>query len=238
MNHVDEHRLRRTLQDPDALIAHHDPSAAPSPDAAVPALRGILADAVRDVPGADGAGVSLLRDDPIVCHPRVESLIGGWGGVEEGPCVDAMRARRVTTFLLRDVESEASSRWPAYAAAAAQVGVRSVLSFVMAPPDAMPASVSFYSGRSGELTEPARAAGSVFVLRAAVALYGEERVGQMLAAPETRDVVGQATGILMERFGLDDQQAFAMLVSSAQDTDTPLLEIATWLTAQGKPRVS
>ena len=152
--------------------------------------------------------------------------------------MDAMRARRVTTFLLHDVESEASLRWPDYAAAAARAGVRCVLSFVMAPPDAMPASVSFYSGRSGELTEPARAAGSVFVIQAAVALYGGQRVGHMLAAQETRGVIGQATGILMERFGLDDQQAFAMLVSSSQDTNTPLTDIATWLTTQGKPRVS
>ncbi|MDN5919975.1 MAG: ANTAR domain-containing protein [Pseudonocardia sp.] len=237
MNHADEDRLRRSLQDAVDRIASCDVVDVPSPDAAVPTLRDILADAVRDVPGVDGAAISLLRDDPVV-HARAESLVGGWGECAEGPCVDAMRARRITTILLRDVESEASSRWPEYAAAAARVGVRSVLSFVMAPPDAMPAAVSFFSGRSGELTELTRGIGSAFVMQVAVALYGGQQVGRMVAALETRDVIGQATGILMERFGLDDQQALEMLVSSAQDTDTPLLEIAAWLTTQGKPRVS
>ncbi|MBW0101144.1 ANTAR domain-containing protein [Pseudonocardia sp. KRD291] len=235
MDHVDADRLRRTLQGPEDRSAH---AQVPSPHAVVPLLRDILDTAVRDVPGAEGAGMTLLLDDPLVRRPRVQSLVGGWGECEEGPCVDAMRARRVTTFLVHDVESETSARWPDYAAAAARVGVRSVLSFVMAPPDATPASVSFYAGRPGELTEQDRATGSVFVIQAAVALYGAAQVGRMLAALETRDVIGRATGILMERFGLDDQQALAMLVSSSQDTNTPLTDIAVWLSTQGKPQVS
>ncbi|WP_130290894.1 ANTAR domain-containing protein [Pseudonocardia sediminis] len=201
-------------------------------------LREILDNAVRDVPGADGAVVTVLRDDAVTTgRPRLERLVGGWA-CDEGPCVDAMLARRTTTILLDDVETEAAERWPDYAGTAGRSGVRSVLSFVMAPPGAAPAAVSFHAGRSGVLGDPSRTVGMVFVLQAAVALYGGQQVGRLIEILGTRDVIGQATGILMERFGLDDEQAYAMLVSSAQDTDTSLLDIATWLTGQGKPPLS
>jgi AmiR/NasT family two-component response regulator len=52
----------------------------------------------------------------------------------------------------------------------------------------------------------------------------------------SRDVIGQAKGILMERFGLSDQAAFEMLVTSSQKTNLKLVEVARWLTTERAAR--
>jgi AmiR/NasT family two-component response regulator len=52
----------------------------------------------------------------------------------------------------------------------------------------------------------------------------------MSRALDTRDVIGQAKGILMERFGVEGDQAFQMLVRTSQDTNTKLAAVARWLT--------
>ena len=48
----------------------------------------------------------------------------------------------------------------------------------------------------------------------------------------TRDVIGQAKGILMGRFKVDDEDAFKMLVKSSQDTNMKLTDVARWLTSE------
>jgi AmiR/NasT family two-component response regulator len=50
-------------------------------------------------------------------------------------------------------------------------------------------------------------------------------------------VIGQAKGILMERFGVKDDQAFQMLVQSSQDTNVKLVDVSRWLTTgAGRPQ--
>jgi AmiR/NasT family two-component response regulator len=46
---------------------------------------------------------------------------------------------------------------------------------------------------------------------------------------ESRDVIGQAKGILIERHDVDDAKAFQMLVNASQDTNIKLVEVARWL---------
>jgi AmiR/NasT family two-component response regulator len=48
---------------------------------------------------------------------------------------------------------------------------------------------------------------------------------------DSRDLIGQAKGILMERFGIDDEGAFQMLVRTSQDTNLKFTTVAQWLTA-------
>ena len=60
-------------------------------------------------------------------------------------------------------------------------------------------------------------------------VYGSENAVQLQRAIDSRDVIGQAKGILMERFGVDDSEAFQMLVKSSQDTNLKLVKVASWL---------
>lgn len=237
MGPSDETRTIAALEGSGDLIASGHRVADPPVGSPDPAVRQILQNAVRVVPGADHAGITLCHDGAILTwgpsRPGVEELDLVQDERGEGPCVAALRARRTTTVLVDDVEDEAA-RWPSYAAAAARLGIRSVLAFVMAPPGAAPGAVTLYAGRPSAFTRLSQTIASAFAIQTGVALFGCAQIGRLIEALETREVVGQATGILMERFGLDDRQAFAMLSSSAQDTEQPLRDIATWLTTQGK----
>jgi hypothetical protein len=81
--------------------------------------------------------------------------------------------------------------------------------------------------------ESARTTAGLFGLQAALLLYGANHARHLSQALESRDLIGQAKGILMERFRVNSEQAFRMLVSSSQDTDIKLVEVARWLTQTG-----
>jgi AmiR/NasT family two-component response regulator len=61
-------------------------------------------------------------------------------------------------------------------------------------------------------------------------LYGSRQATLLQRAVDSRDLIGQAKGILMERFGVGDEAAFQMLVKSSQDTNMKLTAVARWLT--------
>jgi AmiR/NasT family two-component response regulator len=73
-------------------------------------------------------------------------------------------------------------------------------------------------------------------VQAALLLYGSEQAAHLQRAFDSRDVIGQAKGILMERFTVDDPQAFTMLVSSSQDTNMKLVDVARFLTEEAAVR--
>jgi AmiR/NasT family two-component response regulator len=67
-------------------------------------------------------------------------------------------------------------------------------------------------------------------------LHGADHAARLGHALETRDVIGQAKGILMERFTVDDEEAFRLLVTSSQDTNMKLVDVARWLTGEAVAR--
>jgi AmiR/NasT family two-component response regulator len=66
-------------------------------------------------------------------------------------------------------------------------------------------------------------------------LYGSTEVFHLQRAVDSRDLIGRAKGILAERFKVDDEAAFQMLVKSSQDTNLKLTAVAQWLTDQIRP---
>jgi AmiR/NasT family two-component response regulator len=68
---------------------------------------------------------------------------------------------------------------------------------------------------------------AVLANHAAIALINEQREHQFKAALATRDIIGQAKGMIMERFSVDASQAFAMLKSISQESNTPVRDLAT-----------
>jgi hypothetical protein len=75
----------------------------------------------------------------------------------------------------------------------------------------------------------------LFGVQAALLLYGANQAGQLQKAVDSRDLIGQAKGILMERFKVDDEAAFQMLVQSSQNTNMKLTAVAEWLTNDTQP---
>jgi hypothetical protein len=69
-------------------------------------------------------------------------------------------------------------------------------------------------------------------------LHGSEQAVHLGRAVDSRDVIGQAKGILMERFSVDETEAFQMLVESSQSTNLKLVDVARWLVGEVKRRSS
>jgi AmiR/NasT family two-component response regulator len=73
-----------------------------------------------------------------------------------------------------------------------------------------------------------------FASHAAVAMSGERAKGHLRAAVSTREVFGQAQGILMERFRITGDMAFHMLMLASQDSNRKLRDIADELVSTGQ----
>jgi AmiR/NasT family two-component response regulator len=69
----------------------------------------------------------------------------------------------------------------------------------------------------------------LFGIQAALLLYGADTATHLHRAIDSRDLIGQAKGVLRERFKVDDEGAFQMLVKSSQDTNMKLTAVARWL---------
>lgn len=102
----------------------------------------------------------------------------------------------------------------------------------MAPDDHPTGAIIVWSDQVDAFTHPL--AGTImaaFATQAAIAVYGAHQAANLTAAMATRDLIGRAKGILMERFGITDDQAFDLLVRSSQDTNIKLHDVAGRLNA-------
>lgn len=195
-------------------------------------LSHIVSGAVHVVPGVEHAGVSLLRPDGSITSEAVSSAeIGAVDQLQatyrEGPSVTALWHEN--TVLVNDLQSE-SWRWPRFAAEAVSHGVASMLSFQLYAREGSLGALNLYSSCRGSFTTDSQTLGQVFAAHAGMALGEAQYVAQLNRALTNRDVIGQAKGMLMERFGLDAQEAFSLLVESSQQTNMKLRAVAQWLT--------
>jgi len=124
-------------------------------------------------------------------------------------------------------------RWPRFAAEVVDLGVGSMLSFQLFVTGGNLGALNLYSGRPHSFDEEAEAIGVVFASHAAVALAGAQQEERMRTAMTSREVIGQAQGILMERFRLTGPQAFQVLARASSHTNRKVADIAEELTATG-----
>jgi ANTAR domain len=94
------------------------------------------------------------------------------------------------------------------------------------------AALNLYAHQPDTFDEHARVLAGLFGVQAALLLHGSNQAAQLQRAVDSRDLIGQAKGILMERFKVDDEAAFQMLARSSQDTNMKLTAVAEWLTRE------
>jgi AmiR/NasT family two-component response regulator len=75
-----------------------------------------------------------------------------------------------------------------------------------------------YGGDVDAFDEEAESTGLLLASRAAVAMAATRRITNLRLGMSTRDLIGQAKGILMERFKVDSEQAFGLLVLASQSS--------------------
>jgi GAF domain-containing protein len=122
------------------------------------------------------------------------------------------------------------ARWPRFAPEALRHGITSMLSLQLPGDSIQVAALNLYATHGGVFDLAAQATARLFADQAAIALHGAQQVAERQRALASRDVIGQAKGILIERHHLaSSDDAFAMLVEASQHANVKLRDVATWL---------
>ena len=190
-------------------------------------LSGVTAAAVEMIPGADTAGVLLIAKGG-----KFDSLAGTSNlpheldelqmKFKEGPCVEAA----VDELIVRSDDFASESRWPQYTRGAMDMGVRSGLSFKLYTGDQTAGALNLFGFKPNAFDSESEAIGSVLAAHAAAAILASRQGEQLQSALTTRDLIGQAKGIIMERFGVDAVRAFELLRELSQSSNTRLVDVA------------
>jgi GAF domain-containing protein len=162
--------------------------------------------------------------DPVVAEVYELQL-----ATHRGPLVTAMDER--ATVLIRDTTTD--DRWPEWAAKVASLGVRSVLDvpLVTGSSGGNPTVgvLGLYSAKPDAFSFDDEAVANILARHASVAVATAKHQASMAQAVDARKLVGQAMGILMERFDLNGDQAFAVLKRYSQDNNVKLRDVAQYL---------
>jgi len=187
----------------------------------------VTAAAKELIPGVDIAGV----------------LLGGKGGTHqtlaptsdvmfkldelqmttgEGPCLQAA----LDEIVIRTDDFRNEPRFPNYAPKVVELGLLSALSLKLYTADRTAGALNLFGYEPRPWNSEAETIGMVLAAHAASAILASRESEQLQSALSTRDRIGQAKGIIMERFKIDDVRAFEMLRKLSQDTNTKLVDVA------------
>lgn len=185
--------------------------------------------------GCDGASLMLIGKNRTIASPAYSSRVAYESDLaqyeaDEGPCLDALRDHRI--YMIDDLETE--TRWPVYRARALELGVRSMLSYRLYAKGATFGALDFYARRPHAYSAFSKVIGQVFASHAGVALKGAITEAGLEQAIETRDLIGQDKGILIERLHLPANEAFKLLVGVSQRQNAPLRDIARQIVTTGE----
>jgi hypothetical protein len=196
--------------------------------------------ALTTVPGADLVSVTLRADDgfhtPAQTDPLASDLDQVQYRLDEGPCVEATRTPGMGVTFCADLA--AGREYPRFGPEAARLGARSVLSVGLFPTGDSPryGALNVYSRAVGGLDELDRDLAVVLAAHASTALgatvahtAAELELAQLRQAISSRDVIGQAKGILMERRGISADEAFDILRRTSQSLNVKLAQLAQTL---------
>jgi GAF domain-containing protein len=198
-------------------------------------LAGIVHAALELVPHAAEASVSLVTGRRTIesraassdLPRRVDALQSETG---QGPCLDASYEKRVVS--VPDLSTD--KRWPDFSRQAFELGARSMLSFQLFVNGDHLGALNLFGNDVGVFDAESERIGALVAAHAAVAVAGSQQVSQLTLALDTRDLIGQAKGILMERYKITAQQAFLLLSRASSELNIKLREVAEQLTVSGE----
>ncbi len=189
--------------------------------------------AVKAIPGAEGAGLTLLepdREDVVVKSAEfVRQIDDIQYGLGQGPCISAAAEGRT----MRSGSLGGDPRWPRFGPRAGRLGVHSVLSLPLITPSGVIGAMNVYAHAHDAFDEDAEDIGEMFaapaaisVLNAQILAQSQRLADQLHNALQTRPVIDQAIGILRSRSGDTADEAFETLRQLSQHQHVKVADLA------------
>lgn len=199
--------------------------------------------AVQAIPGADGAGLTLLeadRADTVVkSAPFVTVIDDIQYGLGEGPCIRAA----ATGKTMRSGSLGGDPRWPRFGSRAGRLGVHSVLSLPLLVQDTVVGVMNVYGHPKDAFGDHSEHIGELFAVPAAIAVQNAQILAQtqrlaanLQAALTNRAVIDQAIGILISRSGITADEAFTRLRTLSQTNHLKVAAVATSIVQEAARR--
>lgn len=207
------------------------------PESTASAFDDLIASAVTHIPAAQYAGITVVSMNGDVAtpaaageYPRVLDGLQQKHG--EGPCFDA--ATDHDSYFLADLHTE--TRWPRFCSdARALTPVRSIASYQLFAAHDSVGALNLYAETPDAFGQHDRDLGYIFAAHAAIVWAAVSRGEHFRSALASRDTIGQAKGMIMERYNLGPIQAFELLRRLSQDTNTRIADIAQRLVNNEHP---
>ncbi len=197
---------------------------APSPHET---LEAIIHSAVSVVDGAQHAAVSMARgrekiETVAATSDLAQAIDRAQYDTHQGPCLDAL----YDEALVRMTDDEAEQRWPDFTERIRGMGIRSMLGVRLFLQGNDVAALNLYSSNSDAFDQEDEDIARLLGTHAAVALAAALKIEQIEHKADSRDLIGQAKGILMERHDVDADAAFQVLAKASQEANLKLVELA------------
>ena len=201
-------------------------------------LRRITAAAVEVLPEVDLASITIAHADGSLetVAPTDEILCGVDAAqyeLREGPCYDAA----VHTSHVVSPDLAADDRFPRYAKAAVAAGIRAQVGLRLFDTPTSQGALNLYAREVGAF-EDLGTIGALFTHQSAMAIEYAQEIQNLQEAVRTRKTIGQAIGIVMERYELSDQRAFAFLTRLSQQHNVKLRLLAQEFVAASEDRAT
>lgn len=148
----------------------------------------------------------------------------------QGPCIDALWNNGI--YVSHDLAKD--PRWPLWGPRVSELGLNSIISVHLFTDRLALGALNLYSAGSRRYTLEDLEVARVVAAHASVALARLRVESDLWAAVDSRHLVGQAQGILMERFKIGSEQSFALLKRYSQQYNVKLNDIASGLVRTGE----
>ena len=200
-------------------------------------LDSIVKATLQTVPGFNHVGISIThRNGELETMAGTDQLV--WEldeiqySLQEGPCYDSIRGSKVTAVE----HASNDQRWPNYMPQAVEKGLRAQLAVGLFSEEGTLGGLNLYSTESGTIEDDAVEIAELFATHAAIALGRSRIEGQLNDAIASRKVIGQAIGILMGQYQIDEDRAFQFMIRASSTGNIKLRTVAEELVSTTNER--
>ena len=201
------------------------------PETVGQALSRLVEVALSIIPGAEQCGISVADRKTVSTVASTDGMVDELDQLQyrldEGPCLDAIRHH--TSVVVDDMRTE--TRWPRFAPPAAEAGCISQMGIEIFREAGRVGGLNLYSTRPSAFDDHTRQAATLLAVHTSVVMGKVIAVDHLHHALQTRQLIGQAVGIVMYRYAVDEQAAFAYLTRTSQNSNVKLHDVAAQIVA-------